>query len=51
MYSKKLKEAETGYTFDDFLLMPGPSWVESKDVITKSRVSRNHEINTPIISS
>lgn len=51
MYSKKLKEAETGYTFDDFLLMPGPSWVESKDVVTKSRVSRNYEINTPIISS
>ncbi|MDP1551620.1 MAG: IMP dehydrogenase [Methanobacteriaceae archaeon] len=51
MYSKKLKEAETGYTFDDFLLIPGPSWVESKDVITRSRVSKNHEINTPIISS
>jgi IMP dehydrogenase len=51
MYSKKLKEAETGYTFDDFLLLPGPSTVESKDVITKSKVSRNYEINTPIISS
>ncbi|MDO9046010.1 MAG: IMP dehydrogenase [Methanobacteriaceae archaeon] len=51
MYSKKLKEAKTGYTFDDFLLVPGPSTVESKDVITKSKVSRNHEITTPIISS
>ena len=30
MYSKKLKEAKTGYTFDDFLLVPGPSTVESK---------------------
>ncbi|MCK9152417.1 IMP dehydrogenase [Methanobacterium alcaliphilum] len=51
MYSKKLKEAEIGYTFDDFLLMPRPSEVESKDVATKSRVSRNYEINVPIISS
>jgi len=51
MYSKKLKEAETAYTFDDFLLVPQASLVEPKDVIIKSRVSKNHEINVPIISS
>ncbi|MBC7090179.1 MAG: IMP dehydrogenase, partial [Methanobacteriaceae archaeon] len=51
MYSRKLKEAETAYTFDDFLLVPQASLVEPKDVIIKSRVSKNHEINVPIISS
>lgn len=51
MYSKKLKEAQIGYTYDDFLIMPNPSLVEPKDVVTKSRVSRNFELNIPIISS
>jgi IMP dehydrogenase len=51
MYSKKLKEAEIGYTYDDFLILPNPSLVEPKDVVTTSRVSRNLELNIPIISS
>ncbi len=51
MYLRKLKEAETAYTFDDFLLLPQASLVEPKDVIIKSKVSRNFEINVPIISS
>lgn len=51
MFSKKLKNAPEGYTFDDFLLVPAASSVEPKDVVTKSRVSRNHELNIPIISS
>ncbi|MDP3066970.1 MAG: IMP dehydrogenase [Methanobacteriaceae archaeon] len=51
MFSKKLKNAPEGYTFDDFLLVPAASSVEPKDVVTKSRVSRNLELNIPIISS
>ena len=51
MYSKKLSEAETGYTYDDFLLVPGPSEVEPKDIVTKSKVSKNYEVNNPIISA
>lgn len=51
MYTRKLKEAETAYTFDDFLLVPQASLVEPKDVTIKSRASRNYEINVPIISS
>jgi IMP dehydrogenase len=51
MFSKKLKEAPVGYTFDDFLLVPSASKVEPKDVATNSRVSRNLELNIPIISS
>ncbi len=51
MFSEKLKKAPEGFTFDDFLLIPSASSVEPKDVKTKTRVSRNLEINIPIISS
>lgn len=51
MFSKKIREAEVGYTYDDFLLVPNASLVEAKDVNTKSKVSRNFHLNIPIISS
>ncbi len=51
MYSKKLKEAELGFTYDDFLLVPNASYTEAKDVDTKAKVSKNFELNIPIISS
>ncbi|HEX3014735.1 MAG TPA: IMP dehydrogenase, partial [Methanobacterium sp.] len=51
MYSKKLKDAPEGYTFDDFLLIPNASSVEPKDVKIKTKISRNYNINIPIISS
>jgi IMP dehydrogenase len=51
MYSKKLKDAPEGYTFDDFLIMPSASSVEPKDVKIKTKISRNYHINIPIISS
>jgi inosine-5'-monophosphate dehydrogenase (EC 1.1.1.205) len=51
MYRKKLTEAETGYTFDDFLLLPQASYVEPRDVETAGRVSRNIELKIPVISS
>ncbi|AXV38509.1 MAG: IMP dehydrogenase [Methanobacterium sp. BRmetb2] len=51
MYSKKLKDAEVGYTFDDFLIIPNPSSVEPKDVNTVARVSKNHDLNIPVVSS
>ncbi|MBZ9571030.1 IMP dehydrogenase [Methanobrevibacter sp. TMH8] len=51
MYSKKLKEAELGFTYDDFLLVPNASYVEAKDVDTTARVSKNFKLNIPIISS
>jgi IMP dehydrogenase len=51
MFSKKLKTAPEGYTFDDFLLVPAQSSVEPKDVKTNTRISRNLSINIPIVSS
>lgn len=51
MFSKKLKDAPKGYTFDDFLLVPSVSSVEPKNVKTQTRISKNLKINIPIISS
>lgn len=51
MYSKKLKESELGFTYDDFLLVPNASYIEAKDVDTTARVSKNFKLNIPIISS
>ena len=51
MFSNKVKEAELGYTYDDFLLVPNASWVEAKDVDTKTKVSTNFNLNIPIVSS
>jgi len=51
MFSEKLNKATEGYTFDDFLIVPAASNVEPKDVLTQSRISRNHHLNIPIVSS
>jgi len=51
VYSKKLIEAELGFTYDDVLLAPNASHVEAKDVDTGAKVSKNFKLNIPIISS
>ena len=51
MFSEKLNNATEGFTFDDFLIVPAASTVEPKDVLIRSRVSRNHHLNIPIVSS
>jgi IMP dehydrogenase len=51
MFTRKLKNAPEGYTFDDFLMVPSESNVEPKNVKTQTRISRNFNINIPIISS
>lgn len=51
MFSDKLNKAPEGYTFDDFLLVPSISNIEPKDVETKTKVSRNFNINIPVVSS
>jgi IMP dehydrogenase len=41
----------TGLTFDDVLLLPGPSDVVPSEVDTSSRVSRRIEVRIPLVSS
>ena len=45
------KFAVLGLTFDDVLLQPNESDVIPSEVSTKSRVSRNIEVNIPLLSS
>ena len=42
---------EEAYTFDDVLLVPGYSTVLPKDVVIKSKLSRNLSLNIPIASA
>ncbi len=47
----RAKVVGTGLTFDDVLLVPAVSNVLPKDAQTNSRLSRNIELNIPIISA
>ena len=47
----RAKVIGTGLTFDDVLLVPAVSNVLPKDARTNSRLSRNIELNIPIISA
>jgi len=50
MYLKKL-DIETGYTFDDVLLVPAASGVEPSEADTGSKFSKNIDITIPFVSS
>jgi IMP dehydrogenase len=46
-----ITQIKEGLTFDDVLLVPAYSEVLPKDVQLKSRLTRNIEVNTPIMSA
>lgn len=46
-----ISEIKEGLTYDDVLLVPAFSEVLPRDVQLKSKLTRNIEVNTPIISS
>ncbi|MBO4522360.1 MAG: IMP dehydrogenase, partial [Methanomicrobium sp.] len=50
MYTEKL-EMQTGYTFDDVLLIPAASSVEPNQVNVKSRFSKNINLSIPLVSA
>ena len=50
-FNEKLTKAEDTYTFDDFLIKPGLSNIEPKDVTLNTTVSTNYDLNIPVISS
>ena len=50
-YTDKLTKAEDTYTFDDFLIKPGLSSIEPKDVTLNTNVSTNYDLNIPVVSS
>ncbi|MGC8562574.1 MAG: IMP dehydrogenase [Thermoplasmata archaeon] len=51
MFVSKLEEAKMGYTYDDVLLIPGPSRVEPVGVNVESSLTRHIKLNIPIVSS
>ena len=51
MFSKKVQEAPSAYTFDDFLLTPNASYVEPKDVNTEIQLSKGIKLNIPVLSA
>ena len=50
-FTEKLTKAEDTYTFDDFLIKPGLSSIEPKDVTLNTKVYTNFDLNIPIVSS
>lgn len=46
-----LRIAQEALTFDDVLLVPGYSEITAKDVCLKSRISRDIELNIPLVSA
>lgn len=46
-----LRIVEEALTFDDVLLVPGYSDILPKDVSLKTRISRNVELNVPLVSA
>ena len=46
-----LRIAQTALTFDDVLLVPGHSEVLPKEVSLKTRLSKNIELNIPLVSA
>ncbi|MEM0141097.1 MAG: IMP dehydrogenase [Thermoplasmatales archaeon] len=51
MFVSKLEEAKIGYTYDDVLVLPGPSRVEPSQVNVESFLSRRIKLNIPVVSS
>jgi len=47
----KLKSASHAFTFRDFILLPGRSEVEPKEIDLSSRLTRNIRLSLPFISS
>ncbi|MEJ2726778.1 MAG: IMP dehydrogenase, partial [Deltaproteobacteria bacterium] len=45
------KDLQEGYTFDDLILVPGKSAVLPGDVDVRTRLSRNIQLNIPIVSA
>lgn len=50
-FLKKLSEAELALTFDDVLILPGPSDLEPDEIDTSVLLSPNLKLSIPIISS
>ena len=51
MAFRDIKEIREGLTFDDILLVPAHSEVHPRNVVLKSKITRNISVNTPVVSA
>jgi IMP dehydrogenase len=51
MALSSLNTVREGLTFDDVLLVPSFSTVLPKDVVLKTKITKNIILNTPIVSA
>ena len=51
MSLSNIREIKEGLTYDDVLLVPAYSEVLPRDVKLKSKITRNIEVNAPIVSA
>ena len=49
--AEKIFNTHTGYSYDDIIILPGYIDFNVNDVSLKSHITKNIEINSPIISS
>ena len=50
-FVSKLKNASQAYTFRDFILLPGRSEVEPRDIDLSSNLTKNIKLSLPFVSS
>ncbi|RLF22863.1 MAG: IMP dehydrogenase [Thermoprotei archaeon] len=51
MFEEKLNKAPLALTFRDVILLPGYARVEPHEVVLKTKVTKNYELNIPLVSS
>jgi IMP dehydrogenase/GMP reductase len=50
-FVSKLKDASSVFTFRDFILLPGRSEIEPRDIDLSTKLSRNVKLSIPVVSS
>jgi IMP dehydrogenase len=51
MSARQFFEQGTGYTYDDFILLPGHIYFSADEVCLETRISRRITLKTPLVSS
>ena len=50
-FRDKFKDADTAFTFNDVILLPGWTTLEPNEATVKSRLTKNITLNSPFLSS
>ncbi len=50
-FRSKIESAEVAFTFHDLIMLPGRSSVEPSEIDIRTKATKNHKLNIPLISS